>query len=148
MSMKGYVIFNIATGLLKGAVLAAIVLWLLPLWEINIPIWGLILIVIAFLIYEVVTFRLGRKALQRKPVIWSEAMVGCCGKATTSLTPKGYVQVNGELWRAVSSGANINKGDDIVVVELNRLTVRVVPFSGITMGAVEKPKTEVNRTHH
>jgi membrane-bound ClpP family serine protease len=146
--MKAYIIFNIVTGLLKGAVLASIVLWLLPLWEINIPIWGLILIVIAFLTYEVVTFRLGRKALQRKPVIWSEAIVGCCGKATTSLTPKGYVQVNGELWRAVSSGANINEGDDIVVVELNRLTVRVVPFSGITMGAVEKPKTEVNRTHH
>ena len=146
--MKAYIIFNIVTGLLKGAVLASIVLWLLPLWEINIPIWGLILIVIAFLTYEVVTFRLGRKALQRKPAIWSEAIVGCCGKATTSLTPKGYVQVNGELWCAVSSGANINEGDDIVVVELNRLTVRVVPFSGITMGAVEKPKTEVNRTHH
>jgi len=137
MSNKAYIIFNMVTGLLKGAVVAAIVLWLLPLWGINIPIWGLILIVIAFLIYEVVTFRLGRKALQRKPVIWSKAIVGCSGKATTSLTPKGYVQINGELWRAVSNDTNINEGDDIVVVELNRLTVRVVPFSGTTMGTVE-----------
>ena len=139
MSMKGYVIFNIATGLLKGAVLAAIVLWLLPLWGIYIPIWGRILIVIAFLCYEIVTFRIGRRALERKPVIWAEAIVGRCGKATTPLTPKGYVQVNGELWRALSSDMNINEGDEIVVLELNRLTLRVAPLSGTMIEALAKP---------
>ncbi len=139
MSMKGYVMINIATGLLKGAVLAAIVLWLLPLWGIYIPIWGRILIVIAFLCYEIVTFRIGRRALERKPVIWTEAIVGRCGKATTPLTPKGYVQVNGELWRALSSDMNIDEGDDIVVLELNRLTLRVAPVSGTMIEAWAKP---------
>ena len=119
---------NIVTGLLKGAALAAIVLWLLPLWGINIPMWGIILIVVAFLVYEIVTFRVGRRALERKPVIWAEAIVGCCGKATTPLAPDGYVQVNGELWRAFSSGTNIDQGDDIVVVEMDRLTLRVAPL--------------------
>ena len=61
MSKKAYIIFNIATGLLKGAVLLSIVLWLLPLWGINIPLWGLILTVVAFLTYEIITFRLGKK---------------------------------------------------------------------------------------
>ena len=139
MSFKEYIIFNLATGLLKGAVIAAIVLWLLPLWRINIPIWGLILIVITFLCYEIATFRIGRRALERKPVIWSEALVGCCGKATTPLTPKGYVQVNGELWRALSSDMNINEGDDIVVLELNRLTLHVAPLSGTMIEALAKP---------
>lgn len=86
------------------------------------------MIVAAFLTYEIVTFRLGRRALERKPVIWSEAMVGRCGKTTTSLTPDGYVQVNGELWHAFSSDTNINEGEDIVVVELDRLTLRVAPL--------------------
>ena len=142
MSMKRYIIFNIATGLLKGAVLAVIVLWLLPLWGITIPIWGRILIVIAFLCYEIVTFRLGRRAFERKPVIWAEAMVGRCGKATTPLTPRGYVQVDGELWRALSSDTDINEGDDIVVVELDRLTLRVAPLSGTRTGASVKLETE------
>jgi len=142
MSLQRYVIFNVATGLLKGAVLAAIVLWLLPLWGINIPIWGLILIVIAFLCYEILTFRLGRRALERKPAIWSNAIVGCCGKATTPLTPDGYVQVQGELWRALSSDTDINEGDDIVVVELDRLTLRVAPLSGTRTGASVKLETE------
>jgi len=128
MSKKAYFIFNIATGLLKGTVLLLIILWLLPLWGINIPVWGIILIVIAFLIYEIVTFRLGRRALERKPAIWSEAIVGHRGIATTPLTPDGYAQVNGELWHAFSSDANINKGDDIVVVEMDRLTLRVAPL--------------------
>jgi membrane-bound ClpP family serine protease len=125
MGKKAYIIFNIATGLLKGAVLLLIVLWLLPLWGIDIPLWGLILIVVAFLTYEIITFRLGKRALERKPVIWSEAIVGCCGKATTPLTPDGYVQINGELWHAFSNDPSINEGDDIVVVEMDRLTLRV-----------------------
>ena len=113
-----------------------------PLWGIYIPIWGRILIVIAFLCYEIVTFRLGRRAFERKPVIWAEAIVGRCGKATTPLTPKGYVQVNGELWRALSSDMNIDEGDDIVVLELNRLTLRVAPLSGIRTRASVKLETE------
>ncbi|MFC1964745.1 NfeD family protein [Chloroflexota bacterium] len=142
MSKETYIIFNIATGLLKGAVLAAIVLWLLPLWGIYIPIWGRILIVIAFLCYEIVTFRIGRRALERRPVIWAEAIVGRCGKATTPLTPKGYVQIQGELWQAVSSDMNINEGDDIVVIEMNRLTLRVAPLSGTMIEALAKPDTK------
>jgi membrane protein implicated in regulation of membrane protease activity len=125
MSKKAYIIFNIATGLLKGAVLLSIVFWLLPLWGINIPIWGLALIIIAFLAYEIVTFKLGRRALERKPVIWSQAIVGRCGKATTDLKPDGYVRVDGELWQAYSDDKSINEGDDIVVVEMNKLTLRV-----------------------
>jgi membrane protein implicated in regulation of membrane protease activity len=125
MSKKTYIIFNIATGLLKGAVLLSIVFWLLPLWGINIPMWGLALIIIAFLTYEIVTFRLGRRALERKPVIWSEAMIGRSGKATSDLNPHGYVQVDGELWQAYSDDTSINKGDDIVVLEMNKLTLRV-----------------------
>ena len=125
MSKKAYIIFNIATGLLKGAVLLSIVFWLLPIWGINIPIWGLALIIIAFLAYEIVTFKLGRRALERKPVIWSQAIVGRFGKATTDLKPDGYVRVDGELWRAYSDDTSINEGDDIVVVEMNKLTLRV-----------------------
>ena len=52
-------------------------------------------------------------------------MVGRCGKATTDLTPSGYVQVDGELWRAFSDDKVINEGDDIVVLEMRKMTLRV-----------------------
>ena len=144
MTKKAYLIFNIATGLPKGAVLAAIFLWLLPLWGINIPIWGIILLIVAFVIYEIITFRLGWRALKRKPSISLKAIVGCCGKATTPLTPKGYVQVQGELWQALCSDRDIDEGDDIVVLEVNRLTLRVAPLSGIVMTTSDMADTKLN----
>ena len=91
MTKKTYLILNIATGLLKGAVLAAISLWLLPLWGIHFPIWAIILLIAAFIFYEIVTYRLGWRALKRKPSVSPKAIVGCCGKAAMPLTPKGYV---------------------------------------------------------
>ena len=144
MTKKAYLIFNIATGLPKGAVLAAIFLWLLPLWGINIPIWGIILLIVVFVIYEIITFRLGWRALKRKPSISLKAIVGCCGKATTPLTPKGYVQVQGELWQALCSDRDIDEGDDIVVLEVNRLTLRVAPLSGIVMTTSDMADTKLN----
>lgn len=128
MSNRDYAIFNIATGLLKGAILGLFVLWLLPMWGINIPTWWFILIVVAFLTYETITFRLDEKAQQKQPEIGAEALVGRRGRTITPLTPAGYVRVDGELWHALSVDTNTNKGEDIVVVELDRLTLLVAPL--------------------
>jgi len=127
MGRKGYIVSSIVTGLLGEAALAAIVLWVLPLWGVNMPLWGLILLMVAFGVYEGVTYRIGARALERKPVGSPEAMVGCCGRATMPLAPDGYVRVDGELWWALSTGANIDEGDEIVVVEVKRLTLFVTP---------------------
>ena len=144
MSRKGYIMFCIATGLLKVAVLVAIVLWVLPIWGFNIPIWGLILLVVILGIYQIITFRLGRRALERKPKTPSQALVGCCGKATTPLAPDGYVRVEGELWYALSSDTNIKDGDNIVVVRVNRLTLSVAPLSAPMTESSVKPDTNLD----
>ncbi len=127
MKRKGYIVSSVVTGLLGEAALASIVLWVLPLWRVYIPIWGLILLMITFAFYEIVSYRIGARALERKPVVSSEAMVGCRGRATTSLAPDGYVQVNGELWQALSTGPKINAGEEIVVMGIKRLTLFVAP---------------------
>ena len=114
-------------------VLAAIVFWLLPLWGIVVPLWGFTLLILALGVYEFVTFRLGWRALARRPIAAPRDIVGCCGKATTKLAPDGYVQVNGELWHALSVDTNIPKGDAVVVVELKRLTLHVAPLSGTAL---------------
>ena len=97
MRNKGYLVSSIVTALLGEAVLVAIVLWLLPRWGVNIPIWGLVLLMVVLGFYNVISYRIGSKTLARKPVVSLEAMVGCCGRATTSLTPDGFVKVQGEL---------------------------------------------------
>ena len=128
MRRREYTTLTIVISVLEAVAVVAIVLWLLPQWGIKIPVWGLILIMLAFGIYQGVTYRLGRRALCRKPVVSLEAMVGRYGEATTPLTPDGYVQLDGELWRGLSTGPNIHEGDKIVVVEVKGLTLFVDPL--------------------
>ena len=127
MGRKGYIVYSIVTGLLEEAALAAVVLWLLPLLGVNIPIWGLILLMVAYGVKEGITYRIGARALQRKPVVSLEGMVGCYGKATAPLAPNGYVRVEGELWSASSTEPNMDEGDEIVIVDIKRLTLFVAP---------------------
>ena len=129
MGRKAYIVYSIITGLLGEVGLAAVVLWLLPLLGVNIPIWVLILLMVAYAVKEGITYRIGARALQRKPVVSLEGMVGCYGKATTPLAPDGYIRVEGELWWAFSTGPEIDEGNEVVIVDVKRLTLFVAPLS-------------------
>jgi len=136
MKYKGYTVHTIITTLLEEAALATVVLWLLPMFGINIPLWGLILMMAALGAYAWVNYRFGRKALGKKPIISPD--VGSRGRTTTPISPTGYVRVNGELWRALSS-STINAGEEIVVVGMKEMTLLV--------SSVEKANHECEPIH-
>jgi len=83
-----------------------------------------------------VNYRLGRKALNKKPIISPD--VGSRGQTTTPISPTGYVRVNGELWRALSS-STINADEEIVVVGMKEMTLLV--------SSVEKVNHECKPIH-
>jgi len=103
----------------------AAVLLLLPEFGINIPLWGLILMMVALGTYAWVTYRLGREALDKKPMISPD--VGSRGRTTTPISPMGYVRVNGELWRA-SSSSTIGAGEEIAVAGMEKMTLLISPI--------------------
>lgn len=94
----------------------AIVLWGLPQLGIRIPLAGLIALVAALAAYAVITYRLGSKALGRKPVVGLSDMVGSKGKVVSPLDPEGLVRIKGELWDSRSVGRRINTGEEVIVV--------------------------------
>ena len=102
----------------------AVVLWLLPMVTINIPLWGLILMTIALGLYNYINYRLGRKALVKKPMISLD--IGSRGRTTTAISPKGYIRINGELWQA-SSSSTIGVGEEVVVVGIEGMTLLINP---------------------
>ncbi len=114
--MKTRLIFAIFSTLLEEAALVVIVLWGLPELEIHIPLAGLIALMVAWGAYSVITYRIGSQALRKKAVAGLPAMVGTKGKVVSPLAPKGLVRIKGELWGATSSGANIDAGEEVVVV--------------------------------
>lgn len=124
-----YTLYSIVTSLLWQAALVAIVLWGLPRMGINIPLWGLIIMMVALGIYDYISYRLGLSALLKKPVVIPKTLIGSRGKTTTPLTPRGYVKIGSELWKASSKGSNIGEGEEIEVVGVNRITLLVVPLA-------------------
>jgi len=122
MKHAKYTAYSVITTLLAELALMAVVLWLLPRWGIDIPLWGLILMMAALGAYDYITYRLGKKALDKKPMISPD--IGSKCQAATSLTPKGYVRVNGELWQATSS-STIDVGEEVVIVGIKRMTLLV-----------------------
>jgi len=128
MQGKGYTAYSIITTLLEEIALAAIVLWLLPVFGIVIPLWALALMMIAWGTYSYVSYRLCKKALDRKVTSPGEAMIGCQGQTKTCLDPDGIVQVQGELWNATTADSMIQSGEDVIVQGISGLTLFVAPL--------------------
>ena len=60
----------------------------------------------------------------------SEALIGSTGVTTTPLDPRGTIQVASERWSAVSdSGEPIPEGEEVIVLEVEGLTLKVFKAS-------------------
>jgi membrane-bound serine protease (ClpP class) len=73
---------------------------------------------------------LGLKAQRLKPVTGAEALIGQTGISLEPLTPGGMVQLHSEIWRAITVGGDIGKGEQVEVVGLDNLTLRVKSKAG------------------
>ena len=114
--MSGRLIIAIVSTALEEAALAAGVLWGLPRLGIHIPLWVLIVTMLAWCTYTVITYRMGSRALRRKPVHGLTAMLGSEGKVVSPLVPEGMVRIKGELWRAKSASGGMDTGEEVTVV--------------------------------
>ena len=118
-------IVAIVSTLLEEAALALIVLLGLPKLGIQIPLAGLIAMMVAWATYTIITYRMGSRALRRKPIVGLLAMVGGKGKVVSPLTPVGFIKIKGELWEAISVGDRIDIGEEVTVVGQERLKLAV-----------------------
>jgi membrane-bound serine protease (ClpP class) len=125
-SPLGYTIYAITGTIIEEAALAIIVLWGLPKINIFLPLWALILLMLALLGYASYTYRMGRQAMNRIPIVSPETIIGSDGIVATPLSPGGYVKVKGELWKA-SSETRVEVGDKIVVTDINGIKLLVTP---------------------
>ena len=111
--------------LLDEAAVVLLVILILHFMGIQIPltikiIIGLIagIFIIAIHIAVIPSFR-------RKQVTGREGMIGLQVKAVEPLTPSGAIMVNGERWKAKSIDNNIDIDDDVEIVGIAGLTLKV-----------------------
>ena len=118
-------IMAIGSTLLEEAALAVIVLVGLPRLGIEIPVAVLIALMVAWGVVAVFIYRMGSRALRKKPLLGLPAMIGTIGKVSTPIAPEGFVRIKAELWEAKSQGDDIDIGEDVVVVGQDALKLIV-----------------------
>jgi membrane-bound serine protease (ClpP class) len=123
--MRGRLIVAITTTILEEAGIFIVGLWGLPKIGLRIPLWGILLIMIAWVTYGIITYRAGTQALNQKHATGLMNMVGIKGEVTIPLNPEGMVKVKGEHWKARSEGGNLAAGEEITVTGQERLTLIV-----------------------
>jgi len=114
--ITGRLIIAIFSTLVEEAALVVIVLWGLPQIGIRIPLPGLIALMVAWGAFAVFIYRMGSRALRKKPVAGLLTMVGSRGKAASPLAPDGFVRIKGELWEAKSLSGKISTREEVMVV--------------------------------
>ena len=108
-------VFAIISTLLEEAALVVIVLWGLSRLGIEVPLSGLIAIMVTWGAFAVFVYRMGSRALRRKPVIGLASMIGSKGKVVRRLAPGGLIRIKDELWEAESDGGKIGAGEEVMV---------------------------------
>ena len=122
-----YTVQAILGWMIEEAILVAVVLWLLPLFDINIPLWGLAILMAGLAAHSFNMYRLGRPTFLIRPKVAAENIIGDEGIVTRRLAPQGYVKVKGVLWKAICEEADLEVGDDVVVVGIEGLRLIVSP---------------------
>ncbi len=113
--MTGRLILSIFSSLLEETAIVVIVLWGLPQLDIHIPLGGLIAMMVVWGAISVITYRMGSRALSRKPEIVLP-LISSKGKVVSPIAPDGMVRIKGELWQATSASGNIGIGEKVTVV--------------------------------
>jgi len=106
---------------------AALVLVLVVLWffGIEISLWGILILTlvlggIIFFIHRAVI-----PSLRLRKKTGAEGMEGTTGRVIETLKPEGTVQVAGEYWKARSVNGNISTGEEVEVIDMQGLVLRV-----------------------
>jgi len=112
--------------LLDEAAVLVIVILVLRFLDVQIP---LLIMIVAALIVGALVFMITITVIpsfHRKQVTGREGMIGLQGTVVEPLTPVGAIIVNGERWKAKSDDDNIEVGEDVEIVRMEGLTLRVV----------------------
>jgi membrane-bound serine protease (ClpP class) len=114
----------LTVGGLVAMILGALMLVDSPLPELRVPVMSLLPLIVAMAVGTFLLLRLVFEAQRRKASTGVEGMVGMRGRAASDLEPEGWVEVQGERWRARAE-APVASGQDVEVVSVDGLRLRV-----------------------
>ena len=118
-------IVAIVSTLAEEFALYAVWRWVLPEFDIKVPLGVLIAVMAFWAVFASVNFIFITRLLRRQALVGLPTMVGMRGKARSPLSPEGQVMIKGELWGAKSIDGDIDVGEMVVVVGQDSLQLIV-----------------------
>jgi membrane-bound serine protease (ClpP class) len=117
---------------LEEAAIWVIWRWLLPEFNIDLPVAAIIGIMIAWAAFSIWLFIFTTRVLKKQAEVGLPSMVGAAGRVASRLSPEGLVRIRGELWGATSNEGDIETGEEVVVVGERGLKLLVKKAGGPT----------------
>ena len=121
-------ILGIISLVLAEVAIYAIWQWVLPELDIKMPLYLLILVMVAWAAFCIGNFIVISRTLMSSGLSGVESMVGSVGKVLNPLTPEGLVRIKGEIWTAVlDEGEKVGVGEEVTVTGIDGLRLHVRP---------------------
>ena len=112
--------------LLDEAAVLAVVFLALHFFNVQIPLLLTIFLVLIIGVFVLLIHIRVIPSFHLKQATGREGMIGLQGRVVQPLTPVGAIYVKGENWKAESVGDYIEVDEDVEVVEIEGLLLRVV----------------------
>jgi membrane protein implicated in regulation of membrane protease activity len=120
-----YTLLNI-----PGLVAVILILIIIQHWVV-LPMWLFWCTICFWIVKDVLLFPFVWRAYDWERPGRSRSMIGERAIARERMAPQGYVQIHGELWRAVKidNGPPIEMGQSVKIVKMDGLTLFVEPVN-------------------
>ena len=118
-------VLAVVSTLIEEFAFYAIWRWLLPEFDIYLPVGVLVAVMVFWAVFAVVSFIFVTRVLRRQTLVGLPTMVGMRGKVRDPISPEGQVMIKGELWGAKSIDGDIDTGEAVIVVGQDSLQLIV-----------------------
>jgi membrane-bound ClpP family serine protease len=116
----------VLVSLIDDIIILAVVFGVLWYFKVKLPLWAIITIGLALGAFIFVRTWVVLPSLRRKRVTGAEGMIGQVGEVVESMTPGLVVRVSGgEYWQAECPDGDIETGEEVEIVGINRLKLEV-----------------------
>ncbi len=111
--------------LIDEFVILAVIIGVLWYFKVKLPLWAMIAIGLFLGSYIFVRIWVVLPSVRRRKITGAEGMIGMVGEVIESLTPSGIIRVDGEIWQAESIEGDIAIGEEVEILTIYRLKLKV-----------------------
>ena len=115
----------VLVSLIDDVIILAVIILAFWYFKVKLPLWGMIAIGLALGAFIFIRTWAILPSLRRKKVTGAEGMIGSVGEVVESLTAGLVVKVSGEYWHAECHDGDVETGEEVDIVGIDRLKLEV-----------------------